>query len=140
MSYAIISKKYEDYFIIGLRIALGLIFVWFGALKVFGFNPVYSIVAATFPIFATELGNNILGALETAIGIGLLFNIFPMLIYSALILHLFGTLATFIIAPNLMFHPYFPILTLEGEFVFKNVALATAGLAVLGYHRSRHTE
>ncbi len=130
-------SKYEDTVIVGLRLSLGLIFFWFGALKIAGYNPVFDIVHSTFPFFATEAGNVMLGAVETALGLGLLLNLFPVLVHVALVLHLLGTFAAFFAAPELLFVPAFPILSLQGEFVFKNVTLVMAGLAVLGYERNR---
>lgn len=121
----------EKNLLVGLRLSLGAIFFWFGALKVAGYNPVFEIVNSTFPLLANGAGAMILGLVETLIGLGLFFNIFPIVIHIALILHLSGTFLTFIFAPELMFQPYFPILTLAGEFVFKNAALAMAGLVVL---------
>ncbi|MEX2090738.1 MAG: hypothetical protein WD989_01225 [Candidatus Paceibacterota bacterium] len=129
------NKRWEDYLIKGLRISLGLIFVWFGTLKVAGYNPVFEIVNSTFPFFAAGAGNIILGLAETAIGVGLLFNVFSVFVHVILILHLLGTFTTFIFAPRLMFDPYFPILTFSGEFVFKNATLAMAGLVVLAHER-----
>ena len=38
-----------------LRIAIGIVFFWFGALKLAGFNPVYDIVYASFHSLLTEL-------------------------------------------------------------------------------------
>lgn len=130
-------SQYENTIISGLRISLGLIFFWFGALKIAGYNPVYEIVHSTFPFFATETGNVMLGTIEIALGVGLLLNIFPVIVHIALVLHLLGTFATFFAAPELLFAPSFPILSLQGEFVFKNVTLVMAGLAVLGYERNR---
>lgn len=121
--------------VLGLRISLGLIFLWFGLLKVFGFNPVFEIIYASFPMLADGFGFLILGLFETIIGIGLLFNIFPLLVHIALVGHLLGTLSVFFLGPELMFNPYFPILSLSGEFVFKNVALLTAGFVVLEYNK-----
>jgi len=117
--------------IVLLRISLAVVFVWFGALKVAGYNPVYDIVAASFPMFVTPTGNVLLGAIETIIGIALLFNIAPWVTHIALIAHLAGTFSVFAFAPGLMFDPFFPILSLSGEFVFKNIVLAMAGLVVL---------
>ena len=126
----IFSQKFS---ISALRISLGIVYFWFGALKVAGYNPVYEIVYSTYPFFVSKSGNLILGALEFAIGLGLLFNIFRHLTHLALFLHLLGTFLVFFTAPELMFDPYFPILTLSGEFVFKNAVLALAGLAVFAH-------
>ncbi len=114
-----------------MRISLGLIFFWFGALKLSGNNPVYDLVYASFPILADGIGNYALSVLEIVIGIGLLCNIMPRLVHTVLLFHLAGTFATFITAPEMMFEPYFPILTLAGEFVVKNLALALGGIIVL---------
>lgn len=132
-----ISEKTEDKLIIGLRISLGLIFFWFGALKVAGYNPVFEIVNSSFPFLASGIGNIALGLVEAVIGLGLVSRLFPKIIHTALFFHLLGTFSVFISAPSLMFDPYFPVLTLSGEFVFKNITLAMAGLVVLGYHHRR---
>mgnify|MGYP001606478885 CR=1 FL=1 len=124
-------QNYRNRLNVALRISLGLVFLWFGALKLFGYNPVYELVYASFPWFAHGLGNLILGAGEALIGLGLLTNVFPKFTHAVLLLHLAGTFTVFITGPELMFSPYFPVLTLSGEFVFKNVVLAMAGLVVL---------
>jgi len=132
-----VPHQYQDTLVIALRVSLGLIFVWFGVLKIFGYNPVYDLIYGSFPIFAEGAGLIVLGVMETAIGIGLLSNLLPLLTHLALVAHLAGTFITFVSAPEIMFQPYFPILTLSGEFVFKNTTLAIAGLVVLGYHHPK---
>lgn len=117
-----------------LRIALGIVFFWFAALKLVGYNPVYDIVYASFPILADGIGNLFLGGLELAIGVGLLCNIFPKTMHAVLILHLVGTFSVLLTAPQLMYSPHFPMLTLAGEFVVKNLVLAMSGVVVILYH------
>jgi putative oxidoreductase len=46
-------------------------------------------------------------------------------------LHLLGTLSVALVSPNIIFAPAFPVLTIEGEFILKNLVLITAGLAVV---------
>lgn len=114
-----------------MRIALGIIFLWFGLLKFYSPNPVYDLLKATFSFLADPPGIYFLGILETLIGLGIIINLYPKFTHTVLILHLFGTFATFFISPGTMFNPYFPFLTLAGEFVVKNLALAVGGLIVL---------
>lgn len=114
-----------------LRISLGLIFFWFGLLKVVGVSPVFEIVNATFPFLATPEGLIILGVVEVLIGIALLFNIVSRLASCVLIFHLFGTLLSFVLAPDLLFFPSFPALSLLGEFVIKNIVLVTGAFVVI---------
>ncbi len=128
------SEKTFERSVALLRIAIGIIFFWFGALKLSGYNPVYEIVYASFPFLADGAGNLILGGLETLIGIALIFNTFPKTAHITLILHLLGTLSVLVTAPALMFNPHFPILTLSGEFVVKNLSLAMGGIVVILYH------
>ncbi len=130
------SPQFKRRVLVGLRIALGLVFFWFGVLKVMGYNPVFDIVNASFPMLATNTGNVLLGLLETAIGVGLLFRLFPHVLHTVLFFHMMGTLSVFVTAPELMFSPSFPILTLAGEFVFKNVVLAMSGLVILFHEQS----
>lgn len=135
--YSISLKKWEDYLIVALRVSLGVMFIWFGALKVAGHNPVFELVNSTFPFMATETGNLMLGLFEIAIGVGLMLNIFYLLVNVILVLHLLGTFMTFLFAPEFMFDPYFPILTFSGEFVVKNATLVIAGLLVMVHEKIR---
>ncbi len=128
------SEKVFERSIALLRIALGIIFFWFAMLKLSGFNPVYDIVYASFPFLASGIGNLFLGGLEAVIGVALLLNIFPRTTHAILILHLLGTFGVFITAPQIMFSPSFPMLTLAGEFVVKNLSLAMSGIVVILYH------
>lgn len=121
-----------------LRIAIGVIFFWFGALKLAGYNPVYDIVYASFPFLADGVGNLLLGGLETIIGLALISNLFPRTTHAILVSHLLGTFSVFLTVPEMMFNPGFPFLTLAGEFVVKNLALATGGIVVI-LHHTRHT-
>lgn len=128
----------EDRFIAALRLSIALIFLWFGLLKVFELSPVAEIVGGTFPFLADGIGNTILGIGETTIGLLLFLNRWPSVIHTILVLHLCGTFLTLIMSPDLMFDPFFPILTLAGEFVIKNAILAMGGLVVLVHeHRRR---
>ena len=128
------SEKTFEHSIALLRIAIGIVFFWFGALKVTGFNPVYDIVYASFPFLAAGIGNLLLGGLETLIGLALICNVFQKTTHFTLLLHLLGTFGVFITAPQIMFAPHFPMLTLAGEFVIKNIVLAMGGVVVIHYH------
>ncbi|MDO8574476.1 MAG: DUF417 family protein [bacterium] len=130
-------NKYENKLIIALRVSLGLIFFWFGTLKVFGLTPVAEVVGIVSPFLAGGTGIIILGAVEVLIGICLMFNWFQKTSLVALVLHLLGTFLVFIMGPEMMFQPVFPVLTLAGEFVFKNIVLVIGGLVVLCYKPSK---
>ncbi len=134
-----LKHRYENAAIVLLRLSIALIFIWFGLLKVNGFDPVFDLVRSVLPFLATPPGLTLLGWFEVAIGVGVLLNIFRPLVFGILILHLLGTFLTFVTAPDLMFAPHFPILSMAGEFVIKNLTLVIAGLVVLLHesHRAR---
>ena len=132
-------RNLEEKLIIALRVSLGLIFLWFGLIKVAGYQTVYHIIKASFPMLATGRGYMILGLVEAVIGLGLITNVCRKLTHIALVLHLLGTLTVFLVSPQMMFQPYFPILTLEGEFVVKNITLLAAGLVTMMHQKNSFT-
>ena len=132
------SQAHEDVLIQALRISIAVIFIWFGLLKAFGFDPVSDLVQYSMaPMFAAGAGLLALGILEMTIGILILSNRFLLLTYSVLILHLVGTFSTFLFGWQIVFDPYFPILSMGGEFVVKNIVLIIAGLVVLVHEERR---
>ena len=57
-----------------LRLSLALIFIWFGALKVFGASPAQELVERTVYWLPPQIFVPILGWWEVAIGVCLLFR------------------------------------------------------------------
>lgn len=114
-----------------LRISLGLVFVWFGLLKVFQVSPVSELVARTVYWVDPDVVVPALGALEITIGTLLLFGRALRLAVFLLVAQLVGTFLTFLVLPNVTFRDGIPfLLTVEGEFVVKNLVLISAGLVV----------
>jgi uncharacterized membrane protein YphA (DoxX/SURF4 family) len=116
-----------------LRISLGLVFVWFGTLKVLGDSPVADLLRATVPWVNPQLLVPILGWVEIVLGLALLAGQPRRLALIAVAAHLAGTFLTFIQAPSLVISDGNPLLlTGNGEFVLKNLVLICAALALLG--------
>ena len=114
-----------------LRVCLGGVFIWFGALKVFGYSPVASLVAAAVPWFAPETFVPLLGAWEILVGAGLLFRVALRFTLFLFWLQMAGTFLVLVLRPDLAFQHGNPLLlTTEGEFVIKNLVLISAGLVV----------
>jgi putative oxidoreductase len=132
------SGRYEDAIVIALRLVLALIFIWFGVLKIFGYNPVFDLVHNSMaPFLAYGNGLIFLGVAETVIGLMLLLNRALFLTHVILALHLLGTFSTFIFGWDIVFDPHFPVLSLDGEFVIKNMTLVIAGLVVLAHESKK---
>ncbi|WP_394830053.1 hypothetical protein LVJ94_26455 [Pendulispora rubella] len=121
-----------------LRFSLGTVFIWFGALKVMGVTPVAAMVARTVPFLDPTWFVPALGAIEMALAAGLILD-GPHVrwVVVTMIAHLCGTFLVFVTQPEIAFRDGNPfLLTTEGEFVFKNIVLMTAGL-VVATHRPR---
>jgi putative oxidoreductase len=117
-----------------LRLALGVIFLWFGALKVLGVSPVLSLVQQTYSFVPAHPFFFVLGFWEIGIGCGLIFNRALRLTLILLCIHLLGTFVALLQAPSLFFLHDNPLwLTTEGEFVVKNLVLVAAGLVIGGH-------
>jgi putative oxidoreductase len=121
-----------------LRGSLGLVFIWFGALKLLGDSPVQGLIAATLPWFSIGIVMPVLGWVEVVIGVSLLIGRPRRLTLVALAAHLTGTFLTFVIAPQLMVRHGNPmLLTADGEFVLKNLVLITAALILLAREEAK---
>jgi uncharacterized membrane protein YkgB len=122
-----------------LRIALGIIFTWFGLLKVIGQSPVANLVADTVFWVSPEYFVPLLGVWETAIGLGLFFSLALRLTLLLLWIQMIGTFSVLIVLPDIAFQRGNPfLLTTEGEFVIKNLVLIAGGLVVGRTVRRRH--
>lgn len=114
-----------------LRIALGMIFIWFGALKVADATPVADLVAGTVPWFGRTWFVPALGAVEVMLGVALLFGRFITMVCLVLVAHLTGTFLVLVMEPQLAFQHGNPLLlTTIGEFVVKNLVLICAALVL----------
>lgn len=114
-----------------LRVSLGIVFVWFGALKVFGVTPVSELVAATVYWVDPDWFVPFLGVVEILVGLGLLTRIGLRTILAVFMLQMAGTFMVLVLLPEVAFQDGNPLkLTVEGEFVIKNLVLLSAGLVV----------
>ena len=116
----------------GMRILLGVLFVWFGGLKVVGQSPVENIVAGTVPLGDPDLVVGSLGVVEVLLGAALVAGLALRLVLPILAGHLGGTFLTFVMLPELMFRDSNVLLLTEsGEFVTKNLVLIAATLVLV---------
>ncbi len=118
------------------RIALGVVFLWFGAIKfVPGWSPAEELAGRTieritFGAVPAEVGVPILAAWESLIGIGLLAGRFLRVTLLLLFAQMPGTLLPLVLFPAETFtaFPYAP--TMEGQYIIKNVVLIGAAIVV----------
>ncbi len=120
-----------------LRLSIGIIFFWFGFLKFFpGASPaeglaVKTIELITFGLLEKKAILIILALWETIIGLGLITGFFMREILLLLFLQMLGTLTPVIFFPEEVFGSIPFTLTLEGQYIVKNLVIISAAI-VLG--------
>lgn len=119
-----------------LRLSLGIVFLWFGALKFFpNLSAAQDLATRTISVLTNGLvppsvSLPVLAAWECLIGIGLLAGRGLRAILFLLYMQMLGTLTPIVLFPDEVFarFPYAP--TLEGQYIIKNMVLLSAGVVV----------
>lgn len=128
----------ERHGVTALRIALAIVFIWFGVLKVIDRSPVEDIVKQTVFFLPGDPFFALLGALEIAIGVGLLVPIALRITLLVFWAQMAGTFLTLLVLPEQSFQRGNPLLLgVLGEFVVKNLVLISAGLVIGASIRKR---
>jgi|UniRef100_UPI00404B869F uncharacterized membrane protein YkgB len=113
-----------------LRISLGVIFIWFGALKPLGNSPANDVITRTVYWFDPDIFIPILGVWEIAIGLCLLYAPFIRAGLFLLALQMPGTFLPLVLLPEVCFVNFPFDLTLEGQYIIKNLVLIGAAIVV----------
>jgi uncharacterized membrane protein YkgB len=115
-----------------LQISLGIIFIWFGVLKIFGDSPANDLITKTIYWFDPAIFIPVLGVWEAAIGICLIVPAFIRVGLFLLALQMPGTFLPLILLPEVCFQSIPFDLTLEGQYIIKNLVLIGAAIVVGG--------
>ena len=127
-----ITEWMGKYGLLILRVCLGIIFLWFGVLKFFkGLSPAEDLVRNTVYFMDPDLFIPFLALWESLIGLGLITGKYMRLTLLLLFLQMPGTALPLIILPEKVWTVFPYGLTLEGQYIIKNLVLISAGL-VLG--------
>ncbi|MGW0763589.1 DoxX family protein [Streptomyces sp. NPDC002814] len=128
--------------IAALRIAIGIIYLWFGVPKLFpGTSPAESLAAETvekltFGIIGGTVASTLTGALEALIGILLISKKYLSLTSVMLLGHMVGTFTPLFIFPGKTWET-FCVGTLEGQYILKNLVIVAAAMAIIGHSNPR---
>ncbi len=119
-----------------LRYTLAVIFIWFGILKPLGMSPAAELVANTVYWFNPDVFVPILGWWEVVIGVCLLFRPLVRVAILLLFLQMPGTFLPLVLLPDVCFTDFPLGLTLEGQYIIKNLVLISAAIVVGGTVRN----
>jgi DoxX. len=131
-----ITHSMAAYGVFALRLALGVVFLWFGALKLVpGLSPAETLAGRTietltFGLVPTPVAVLVLAVWECLIGLGLLSGRFLRATLLLLFVQMLGTITPLLLFPSETFthFPWAP--TLEGQYIIKNVVLVTAAIII----------
>jgi len=118
-----------------LRISVGLVFFWFGALKFWpGLSPADQLATETidrlsFGLVDGDLARVLLAILETVIGIGLITGKLMRFTLLLLVGQMLGAVTPLFLFPDVTWSRAF-VPTLEGQYILKNIVLVTAALTI----------
>jgi uncharacterized membrane protein YphA (DoxX/SURF4 family) len=124
------------YGILVLRVSLGIVFFWFGVLKFFPDLSSAQDLATrtinllTFGLIPENVAIILLATWESLIGLGLILGKFKRFVLLLLFVQMLGTMTPIFLFPSEVFTqiPYAP--TLEGQYIFKNLVLISAGIVI----------
>ena len=119
-----------------LRISLGIVFLWFGALKFFpDLSPAQDLAirtmhALSFGRVPPSVTLPVLAGWECLIGLGLLTGRLLRVTLLLMFVQMLGTITPVFLFPSEVFVriPYAP--TLEGQYIIKNLVLISAGVVI----------
>jgi uncharacterized membrane protein YkgB len=114
-----------------MRIGLGVIFLWFGALKFFpGLSPAEELVRNTVYFVDPDLFIPVLATWEVLIGLGLIAGKYMRITLLLLFLQMPGTALPIVLLPEVVWTAFPFGLTLEGQYIVKNLVLIGSALAL----------
>ncbi len=122
-----------------LRISIGIVYIWFGALKLIpGASPAEPLIRETLYFLPLSFFIPFLAVWEIVIGLGFISGKFMRLVIFLMFLQMIGAVSPIILNPEAVFVRFPFILTLEGQYIIKNVVLIAAAIVVGATVRGGH--
>ena len=120
-----------------MRYSIALIFIWFGLLKPLGMSPEEELIKRTVYWVSPQVFLPILGWWEVSVGLCLLYRPLIRIALLLLLLQLPGTMLPLVLLPEICFtQPPFG-LSLEGQYIVKNLFLVSAAFMIGGKVRAQ---
>lgn len=120
-----------------LAISIGLVYLWFGALKFFpDLSPAEGLAkntihVLTFGLIPDEVSIVLLALWETWIGLFLIFNVARKTVVLLALVHIVFTFTPLLFFPDQVFNEGPLYLTLLGQYIIKNLIIIAALLSLL---------
>ncbi len=122
------------------RLALFVIFFWFGILKIFSLSPanplVQNLLTKTLPFISFKNFILFLGLVEIIIGLSFLIPKFNRLAILLMIPHLITTTLPLILLPIITWQSAFAP-TLEGQYIIKNLLIVALAINLASHLKNK---
>lgn len=128
-----ITHWMASYGLIILRLGLGVVFLWFGALKLApGASPAEDLVRNTIYFVDPDIFLPVLAVWEMLIGVGLLSGKYLRLTLLLLFAQMVGTALPLAVLPETVWTTFPFVLTLEGQYIVKNLVIIGSAIVLGG--------
>lgn len=128
-----------------LRISIGIIYVWFGALKYFpSLSPADQLAKdtihlITFGLIPGSVSIILLAIWETALGFMLIFASWKRVVFYVLLIHMACTFVPLFFFADVSFTALPYAFTLVGQYIMKNLIIICAALVLNAHAEGRIT-
>lgn len=127
--------SFSNRFAVGAaQVGLAVIFLWFGILKLVGQSSVSDLIIELTNTLAPNLDGNSfvigIGVLEILIALTIIDRVLLRLAILFLVVHLILVSLPLFFLPELTWKAFL-VPTLTGQYILKNIMIATAGMVVL---------
>ncbi len=118
------------------RIALFIVFFWFGILKVLGMSPagalVHQLYEQTVPFLSFDTFYILFALFECLIGILFLIPKTERIVLPLLLIHLISTSLPLVFLPHATWSGFL-VPTMEGQYIIKNLAIIAAAIGIAAH-------
>jgi uncharacterized membrane protein YphA (DoxX/SURF4 family) len=120
------------------RLSIGIMFLWFGFLKLFTSGDGLQLLQNSLPaqLAFSQVFSFIVAFFEITIGLSFITN--KLVKVSSVAAFVYLILTSFFILITFGFEPRFPVLSTSGESSIKNIALALATLILFNENKSHN--
>ena len=123
------------------RVALFVVFFWFGALKVVGLSPASDLVRhlfeQTIPFVSFDAFLIGFGLFECLIGVLFLVKGAERAVIPLLLVHMIMTFGPLVLLPAETWQAFL-VPTLEGQYIIKNLVIIATGIGIAAHLRPIH--
>lgn len=131
-----IIRFFKKYWIPVARIALAVVFIWFGALKVLGLSPagalVHNLFESSIHFVSFASFYTLFAWFEVLIGVLFLIPKMTRIVIPLLTIHMIATFGPLVLLPSESWSGFL-VPTLVGQYIIKNLVIIAAAMGIAAH-------